>query len=655
MAEIKTIIRADSTQHNETVKKSANEIYKYQKKVDDAKKSLSSMVGTVGKFAGALGIALGAGKLLLDNFKQLETASDGLKRTQEQTNTAVKEFLISLETGSFDKFLDGLRDIAKEAGNAYDALDNLRTFQSFNSLDLAKNTTAQQDAELLIKKIKAGLVEDADGTLLKETQAELERLQKQRLTIISSELDYYDKAIEAQEGKILAKFKNNPRALELYYKFTENGASYTELGDALKAAEEKYLNLKNEGLNAADMGDGVNLNAGAYNEWYKAHKAEMDAAQAEYDILKHLAELEGDIVAKKQLQIEKEQTLQKITSGEISNVKLLSGGGKTGGSGTSNKGGSTNTLPTFESGSLADLKSQLKDLKDIYENVNLSIEEGAENLRKQHELEQQITDIENKRAGIITEEITPALDYEVGSLSDLKAQLSSLKEIYENKNLSIEEGSENLRKQKEIEEQINEIEKQRAGIIDEIKVAMLDLDKVASSFGETASAIGSIFNSLGEIAGETDGQMLKMFGDISGHISNILPKIFSLIAANEGEALAAGTASAASLPFPYNLGAIASIVAELVAVFATISSYSGKFAEGGIVGGNSTIGDYNLARVNKGEMILNGKQQAHLFNMLNGIGVPSNNGVSGDVVFRISGNDLVGTLNNYNKRMGRVN
>lgn len=616
MAEIKTIIRADSTQHNETVKKSANEIYKYQKKVDDAKKSLSSMVGTVGKFAGALGIALGAGKLLLDNFKQLETASDGLKRTQEQTNTAVKEFLISLETGSFDKFLDGLRDIAKEAGKAYDALDNLRTFQSFNSLDLAKNTTAQQNAELLIKKIKAGLVEDADGTLLKDTQAELERLQRERLTIISSELDYYDKAIEAQEGKILAKFKNNPRALELYYKFTENGASYTELGDALKAAEEKYLNLKNEGLNAADMGDGVNLNAGAYNEWYKAHKAEVDAAQAEYDILKHLAELEGDIVAKKQLQIEKEQTLQKITSGEISNVKLLSGGGKTGGSGTSNKGGSTNTLPTYETGSIAELQAKLKELKDIYVNNNLSIEEANQNLKEQAEIEEQILNIERERHGMPVVDLIPELK-----------PITTEQAIQSVTNLKI--------------------------AVQEVKEEFVDLIELGNAFGETASAIGSIFNSLGDIAGETDGQFLKMFGDIAGHISNIIPKIFSLTAAEQGEALAAGTASAAKLPFPYNLGAIASIVAELIAVFATISSYS-KFADGGIVGGNSTIGDYNLARVNKGEMILNGKQQAHLFNMLNGIGVPSNNGVSGNVVFRISGNDLVGTLNNYNKKMGRV-
>ena len=53
-------------------------------------------------------------------------------------------------------------------------------------------------------------------------------------------------------------------------------------------------------------------------------------------------------------------------------------------------------------------------------------------------------------------------------------------------------------------------------------------------------------------------------------------------------------------------------------------------------------------------MILNGKQQSHLFNMLNGVGMPSENGVSGNVVFRISGSDLVGTLNNYNSRTWRV-
>lgn len=76
--------------------------------------------------------------------------------------------------------------------------------------------------------------------------------------------------------------------------------------------------------------------------------------------------------------------------------------------------------------------------------------------------------------------------------------------------------------------------------------------------------------------------------------------------AKSGEAIAGATASGASLPFPANLAAIAAGVAAVVGVIATIASFA-KFADGGIVGGRTTIGDYNLIRANKGEMILNGK------------------------------------------------
>ena len=73
------------------------------------------------------------------------------------------------------------------------------------------------------------------------------------------------------------------------------------------------------------------------------------------------------------------------------------------------------------------------------------------------------------------------------------------------------------------------------------------------------------------------------------------------------------------------------------------------FASGGIVGGTSYSGDKQLIRVNSGEMVLNGKQQAKLFSMING-------GASGggEVTFRIAGQQLVGVLNNYNAKMGKV-
>lgn len=120
-----------------------------------------------------------------------------------------------------------------------------------------------------------------------------------------------------------------------------------------------------------------------------------------------------------------------------------------------------------------------------------------------------------------------------------------------------------------------------------------------------------------------------------------------VVGAKSGEAIAGATASGAKMPFPLNLIAIAAGVAAVVGALAMIS---GGFADGGIIGGNSFHGDKMLARVNAGEMILNQKQQANLFNMLNS-GASSSGGT---VEFKISGSQLKGVLNNYNSKMNKV-
>jgi hypothetical protein len=74
-------------------------------------------------------------------------------------------------------------------------------------------------------------------------------------------------------------------------------------------------------------------------------------------------------------------------------------------------------------------------------------------------------------------------------------------------------------------------------------------------------------------------------------------------AAKSGEAVANATAAGAGLPFPANLAAIAAGVAAVLGVLALVTG----FADGGVVGGKTTVGDYNLIRANKGEMILNNK------------------------------------------------
>lgn len=127
--------------------------------------------------------------------------------------------------------------------------------------------------------------------------------------------------------------------------------------------------------------------------------------------------------------------------------------------------------------------------------------------------------------------------------------------------------------------------------------------------------------------------------------------------AASGEAIANATASGAKLPFPANIAAIAAGVA---AVIAALGAISGAFATGGIVGGSgasTTMGDNTLIRVNRGEMVLNNRQQARLFKMLDGGLSLNTTSAGGTVDFRISGSNLYGSLKNYSsmaKKHGKI-
>ena len=113
---------------------------------------------------------------------------------------------------------------------------------------------------------------------------------------------------------------------------------------------------------------------------------------------------------------------------------------------------------------------------------------------------------------------------------------------------------------------------------------------------------------------------------------------------------AESTAAYAYIPFAGPALAAAQI-AEMEALIAAAAALP-TFANGGIVGGTKYYGDQNLARVNSGEMIMNGTQQKHLWDAIskNRLG----NSLGGKVEFEISGQKLKGVLNNYDKKISKV-
>ena len=149
------------------------------------------------------------------------------------------------------------------------------------------------------------------------------------------------------------------------------------------------------------------------------------------------------------------------------------------------------------------------------------------------------------------------------------------------------------------------------------------------------------FSALGDVVGGTAGKFISFAAQSAASIAQLLSQNAQLLASAQAAALGGAAKSAFQLPFPFNLAMWASLSATVLGIFASLP----KFAEGGIVGGLSG-GDRNLARVNAGEMILNNTQQRRLFAMLDGKASPS----GGAVTFRISGDTLVGVLENYNRK-----
>ena len=122
--------------------------------------------------------------------------------------------------------------------------------------------------------------------------------------------------------------------------------------------------------------------------------------------------------------------------------------------------------------------------------------------------------------------------------------------------------------------------------------------------------------------------------------------------ANMAETATAAGKAVSWIPIVGPVLAIAAIGAIMGVMLGVMNK--SKFANGGIVQGASKIGDFNLVRVNGGELILNQRQQKNLFDMIDKNRVNPVNNTVGNVVFTIQGDKLVGVIDNYNKKRSRM-
>lgn len=164
---------------------------------------------------------------------------------------------------------------------------------------------------------------------------------------------------------------------------------------------------------------------------------------------------------------------------------------------------------------------------------------------------------------------------------------------------------------------------------------LMDLSEGYDAIGYSVSAIGgglgALTGRIDEAAGAWVNFAVEMIAQIPGIISMAL-------------ALQAG------LPFPANLVAISTTLGSVLGAMASIPA----FATGGIVQGGTYSGDKIPALLNAGEMVLNTRQQSHLFNQLDRPTSAAGASQTQQVEFKIKGDYLVGMINKHQKRTSRV-
>lgn len=351
--------------------------------------------------------------------------------------------------------------------------------------------------------------------------------------------------------------------------------------------------------------------------------------------------------------------------------------------------------PTIEEGSEKALQEKVNKLKDKISSMSVS-NPLYEYTKTQLALAEDDLEEIQKKNTTVGFEIKPTIDK--GSLKDLETRISKKKAILETKvygsedyykltnelkeltdkkhkiELQIEadglskieklkkDYSKGVDKYRTITEPINGLDStigsmdslikkiEEGGNAWEIFISMLQMvDSVLSTIQDTIEAVSTVMDAMktsteaattaSNVATATDSANTQV------QVENSLAKT----SASGGEAIAGATASGAKMPFPYNLIAIAAGVAAVMAALSNIAS----FADGGIINGRTSIGDYNLARVNGGEMILNSRHQNNLFRAIDQNRLGSGGAVVGGEI-RIKGQDLYVALKNYSKVQNKL-
>ena len=585
----------DNAQFVGGVRSSSKEMMQMRASIEKGTDILDSFTGGLVKgamkFASWGAAAAAAGKVLTDAFMSSEQFADDYRRMQEQANSAYNTFVTSIESGNWSNFFSNMSAAISSARELYDAFDRLGSIRQ-NDMPLI----AQQQA--VVKQLRMQIADNnlsprERKSLQKQLEVENKKLTNLRKKEAKASMDAGLKGIEQS---LLERGVSIKQAQYLAKKMvSESGgqALYDYADKKMRKLKKKIttvISTNTEGIITTQEVNSMTADERRRYNWLQAiKKGESDANR-----------IKGLEAYTQGFNIISDIAMQNMRDNRYMQ-RNVGGSSRTGGAKTV---------------AAAKQEAEAGSLNYISETISRLRRERGNTLdtSKQAAIDAQISELVAQRI---------RLNYGDRKMETIGA--SAAPTTFVGVDGAAEQLSEKIKKIKEAQEATNMLRKE------------LTDDAMQSSVYGLIDAFGA----LGDVVGGTAGKFISFAAQSAASIAQLLAQNAQLLASAQAAALGGAAKSAFQLPFPFNLAMWASLSATVLGIFASLP----KFAEGGIVGGLSG-GDRNLARVNAGEMILNNTQQRRLFAMLDGKAAPQ----GGAVTFRISGDALVGVIENYNRK-----